>query len=251
MRKEIDVKKLLRLRKQGFSFREIGEKLGGVSVTTLTCRIKEIGETIPSNTDRQRKNRYTEEKLVKYKLLYLKGFSIARLSRMFPREVGPITLRKIFKERKWLLSRSEWNSRFNVGDNNSCRKHRKFLLETNQVRAHSFSGFRSTVAYISNLIAAQFDIRRKNKALDHRYSLYAAYYNIDNLVIPISVKELCHPSNLEAICPKLNSSKNKNCSVTAKELRKQIKEWNKMNGDPFKHPRYSSFDFDNWDKVIR
>jgi len=99
----------------------------------------------------------------------------------------------------------------------------------------------SDIAHLTNLVYARYSeiINPRNLArglyhVDHIFSIRDYYYNSTGLQRPVTRLELCHPANLQMLQARENIKKNKSSWITATELRKRIRAWNKLHGRPFR-----------------
>lgn len=124
-----------------------------------------------------------------------------------------------------------------------CKSTRLYPKKDKVKQNGTYAEFEYKARGLTNKVAKTYQdlVNPKNRergrtayVLDHRYSLHDAYYNPKELSSPIRLEEVCHPANLRMINCTKNSKKNKSSSLTASELRRRIRAWNKEHGKPFK-----------------
>lgn len=222
--------------------------LVGCSKMHVLNEIRRYGWEPRPNTDAQVLDRYSAERIRFYKNEYKSGKGFDTIARENP-PLNPNRLSKIAKQQGWFIPRAEWIKKFRVGENSNSTKAKLKKLQNNGVRVHSMDGFRSTVDYVSRLIASTYLDKKTGYHLDHRYSVHDAFYNVEDLDTPISVSELCHPVNLRYVHPRKNLRKNKRSNFSAGSLRRKIARWNEKFGNPFTEKTFGSYNFQRWDSV--
>ena len=78
------------------------------------------------------------------------------------------------------------------------------------------------------------NLRSKHWHIDHIYSVHDWWHQLGSLKYPITQLELCHPANMQMLDSTTNIRKNKRSWISATELRRRIREWNRQYGRPFK-----------------
>jgi hypothetical protein len=83
--------------------------------------------------------------------------------------------------------------------------------------------------------------KRFGYSVDHRISIYSAFFNTFELSQRLTMFELCHPCNLRIIRCAHNSSKRSKSSITPESLRRRIAIFNLEHGNPFHTDAFNHF----------
>lgn len=229
--------------KKEYTYSQIASKFDTTKVTVKNL-FKTIGWKARDRSKCQLKDKlYTEEKIKFYKNLYLKkGWSFDKIGKEY--KVTPDKISQIANREGWILTKQDRSDKGFIpkGEKHPSRLKKLELLQSKYCRNYaSYGAFACMARYVSNIIYRKYKTiinakklkRSKRFHLDHKFSIWEAFYNTNVETNPIKIKELCHPCNLQVIHFSKNSRKNKSCSITLKELRREIKKFNKDQGDPF------------------
>jgi hypothetical protein len=178
---------------------------------------------------------------------YLKGNSLAALCLKY--KVHPLKLKERFNSLSLkTFTRTEWNTRFGIpcsGDNHPMRKKKLAKLEKLFSGTVSLGpGYRRWIIdYITGVIVRNYrphikvtdKVKRTGEyQLDHKYSVHDLTYNPKGLKTPATIQEICHPCNLCFKSPRSNMKKNFRSNISITTLRKRIRKFNRLYGDPYK-----------------
>ena len=194
-------------------------------------------------------NKYSVQHIQSYKELHtIHLMGIDEICRIY--KISLKTLSVTAKKQGWFLP---WSSLHRLRHAQQLKYYGK-----NDEAHISYSDYSKAATGFSNSIYTQhkdfinpYDLPRGiNIHLDHRYSKYAAYHNLENLEEPLTIEEICHPCNLILIRSTNNLSKSKKCSITAGKLRIRIQQFNATFENPYLHSWFSSVNFSVYNYML-
>lgn len=151
--------------------------------------------------------------------------------------VGYEFLVKVFKEQGWLK------------DCNARRAHQHTLtLAHSGLKLKDRQSYYTLCRSITNWVYSEYQsvldpsgLRSKDYHLDHAYSRHKGF---NRKLGPLPLTLLCHPANLKLISASDNLAKHKKSSLTLRELRGAVKEFNKHYGRVEFPEYYQSLSFE-------
>lgn len=219
---------------KNFTYEEIGKVFGTSKVIVKNLFKRKGWKARDSRTCQFTDGRLSKSNLDNYCKMYVAGYSIDFISKKYK-----FTAKELSKELKSRGIFQPRETRIKV----YLHKIQHSKQTTHNIKCDNspyngiatYTQFLHTVHYITKFMRCHLD-KPKSKfkiSLDHKYSIHDAYYL--SRKNPPTVFELSHPANLEYMRASKNGSKNYRSSITLGRLRKDIKQYNMVHGDPFKH----------------
>lgn len=207
----------------------IAKKVGCSNVTVLNY-LRRYNISIRQGSSAQiLDDRYSKEQFDLYAAIYLTGkagTSIQAIAKRFHLDHRKLSLE--FKKRGIFIPPKIYQLAI-LNRVHAAQKKKNRIKTKSSIYAEicSFKAFRSLVDSLSRIIAKP----KAGLVKDHKLSLHDAYY-LRYRKQP-SIFEIAHPCNIEYMPAWKNSKKSYRSSITLKELRLAIANYNAVYGDPF------------------
>lgn len=210
----------------------IAKKVGCSNVTVLNY-LRTYDIEIRQGSDAQILDaRYSKKNMDRCVALYLSkkpGTSIQALSKKFHLDHKKLSAE--FKKRGIFIPPTIYQAvLLNRLHTVQAKKNRAKKNASIYTGVCSYKKYRSLIDSLSRVVK-----NKKGKVKDHKLSVHDAYYmHYEN---PPTIFEIAHPCNIEYMPAWENQEKGRKSSITLKELRASITDYNRIHGDPFEASR--------------